>query len=94
MAQAMLNVYMDEDLIENMEQTCHDMGFSLSTVFTAFADRVTKEKRIPFDVSIKPDPFYSEANMAELNRRIAKAEAGEATFIVKTLEELEAMANE
>jgi len=79
MAQAMLNVYMDEDLIENMEQTCHDMGFSVSTVFTAFADRVTKEKRIPFDVSIKPDPFYSEANMARLKIAVADAKAGRLT---------------
>jgi len=94
MAQAMVNFRMDADLKKKMEQTCKDMGLTMTTAFTIFANRVTKDRRIPFDVEADPDPFYSEANMAELNRRIAKAEAGEATFIVKTMEELEVMANE
>ena len=39
----------DEDLKKNMESVCKDMGLSMTTAFTIFATRVTKEKRIPFE---------------------------------------------
>lgn len=51
---------------------------------------MTREKRIPFDVSI--DPFYSKSNMKAINESIKELEEGK--VVVKTLEELEAMENE
>jgi DNA-damage-inducible protein J len=76
MAQTMVNFRMDEELKKNMEQTCKDMGLSMTTAFTIFANKVTKEKRIPFEVSVEPDPFYSEANMNRLRIAIADAKVG------------------
>ena len=76
MAQAMVNFRMDKELKTNMEKTCKDMGLSMTAAFTIFANKVTKEKRIPFEVAAEPDPFYSEANMARLRRAIADANAG------------------
>ena len=74
MAQAMVNFRMDEDLKKNMEQTCADMGMSMTTAFTIFAKKVANEKRIPFEITA--DPFYSESNMAHLRRGIAALNAG------------------
>lgn len=74
MAQAMVNFRMDEDLKKNMEQTCSDMGMSMTTAFTIFAKKVANEKRIPFEITA--DPFYSESNMAHLRRGIAALNAG------------------
>jgi DNA-damage-inducible protein J len=51
----------------------------MTTAFTIFATKVTKEKRIPFEVAADPDPFYSEANMIRLRKAIADAEAGRLT---------------
>ena len=79
MAQTMVNFRMDEELKKNMEQTCKEMGLSMTTAFTIFANKVTKEKRIPFEVAVAPDPFYSEVNMARLRKAIADAEAGRLT---------------
>ena len=61
MAQAMINFRMDEELKKNMEETCRELGMSMTTAFTIFAKKITREKRIPFEVSV--DPFYSETNM-------------------------------
>ena len=61
MAQAMINFRMDEELKKSMEETCKDLGLSMTTAFTIFAKKMTREKRIPFDVSV--DPFYSESNI-------------------------------
>lgn len=78
MAQSMVNFRMDEDLKKSMEQTCKDMGMSMTTAFTIFATKVAKEKRIPFEITA--DPFYSEANMERLSRSIAQMEAGGGTI--------------
>ena len=79
MSQAMVNFRMDKDLKKNMEQTCRDMGMSMTTAFTIFATKVSKERRIPFEVTADPDPFYSEANMIRLRKSIADVKAGRLT---------------
>jgi len=75
MAQAVnVNFRMDSELKKSMEQVCSDMGMSMTTAFTIFAKTVSREKRIPFEVTA--DPFYSESNMEHLRRGIAALNAG------------------
>jgi DNA-damage-inducible protein J len=73
MTQAMVNFRMDKELKESMEHVCREMGLSMTTAFTIFATKVTKEKRIPFEVAV--DPFYSQENMARLRKSIAQMKA-------------------
>lgn len=44
MAQTMVNFRMDEDLKKGMEQACKEMGLSMTTAFTMFATKVSREK--------------------------------------------------
>ena len=74
MAQAMVNFRMDAELKKNMEQTCKDMGLTMTAAFTMFATKVAREKRIPFEINA--DPFYSEANIKYLEKVIKEIEAG------------------
>jgi len=74
MAQTLVNIRMDEDLKKSMEQTCQDLGMNMTTAFTIFAKKMSREKRIPFDVSV--DPFYSDSNMAHLMRGMEALNAG------------------
>ena len=53
---------------------CNDMGLSMTAAFTIFPKTVTREKRIPFEVSA--DPFYSESNLKHLQRVAAELNAG------------------
>lgn len=76
MAQSMVNFRMDDDLKKDMEDTCRDLGMNMTTAFTIFAKKMTREKRIPFDVSV--DPFYSDENMNYLKRIISDIESGKA----------------
>ena len=73
MAQTTISVRMDESLKKEFDRICNDLGLSMTTAITMLAKKMTREKRIPFDVSI--DPFYSEKNMARLRRSIAQMEA-------------------
>ena len=76
MAQSMVNFRMDEDLKKSMVQVCTDMGMSLTTAFTIFAKTVSRERRIPFEVTA--DPFYSASNLRYLEKQIADIESGKA----------------
>jgi len=68
---------MDENLKKSMEQICDDLGLSMTAAFTIFAKKMSREKRIPFEVSV--DPFYSDSNMAHLHRGAAALNAGKGT---------------
>lgn len=75
MAQAVnVNFKLDEDVKKGMEQVCSELGLSMSAAFTVFARKVSREKRIPFEVSV--DPFYSESNIRYLERKMADYKAG------------------
>jgi len=80
---------MDEELKKNMEQVCKDMGMSMTTAFTIFATKVSRDRRIPFDVEAEADPFYSEANMERLRRAIADVESGKAKLAEHELIEVD-----
>lgn len=90
MGQTMVNIRMDETLKKNMEQTCKELGMSMSTAFTIFAKKVTREQRIPFEVSV--DPFYSESNLRHLRESADQLRRGE--VVRKTMAELERMEDE
>ena len=70
----LVNIRMDAGLKKNMEDTCRELGMNMTTAFTVFARKMTREQRIPFDVSV--DPFYSQANLERLRAVCADAEAG------------------
>ena len=69
---AAVNFRMDQDLKNNMEADCKEMGLSMTAAFTIFAKKVCRERRIPFEISA--DPFYSDENMARLKSSIAQME--------------------
>lgn len=87
MAQTLVNIRIDEDVKKSMEEICKELGITMSAAFNIFARKMSREKRIPFDVSI--DPFYSESNMKALMASIKQLEEGK--VVEKTIEELEAM---
>ena len=76
---AMVNFRIDADLKRRMESVCKEMGLTMTAAFTLFATKVSRERRIPFEISA--DPFYSEANMAVLRERIAGIENGTAVLV-------------
>lgn len=88
--QTTVNVRMDADLKREFDKVCNDLGLTMTTAVTILAKKMTREKRIPFEVSM--DPFYSESNLAALDHSIQQLNEGK--VVIKTMEELEAMANE
>lgn len=88
MAQSVnVNFRMDEDLKNTMESVCAEMGMNLTTAFTIFAKKVSRERRIPFEITA--DPFYSEANMRHLENILQSMKDGTAHFTEHELIEVD-----
>ena len=73
MAQTTISIRMDDALKKDFDTVCNDLGLSMTTAITMLAKKMTREKRIPFEVSV--DPFYSDENMARLRKSITQMEA-------------------
>ena len=72
MAQICLSI--DDDVKREAEQVCEDMGMSMSTAVNIYLKRLSRERRIPFEVMA--EPFWSSENAAILDRRSADIRAG------------------
>ena len=82
-----VNFRLDEDVKRSMEQACSELGLSMSAAFTIFAKKVSREKRIPFEVSL--DPFYSENNIRYLENIVQDIKEGKAIFTEHNLIEVD-----
>jgi DNA-damage-inducible protein J len=87
MATVNVNFRMDADLKNSMEQVCNEMGLSLTTAFTIFAKTVSRERRIPFEISA--DPFYSDSNLRYLSQMLHDIDTGKAHFAEHDLIEVD-----
>ena len=68
-----INFRINSETKSAMESVCKELGMSMTTAFTIFANKVGRERRIPFEVSV--DPFYSQENMEHLQRGITALNA-------------------
>ncbi len=73
-----INLRIDEDVKRSAEKVLDDIGLSMSAAITVFLKKVSREHRIPFEVSA--DPFYSESNMRYLEQRMEDYKAGRLHF--------------
>jgi DNA-damage-inducible protein J len=75
----MVNFRMDVNLKREMESVCREMGLTMTSAINMFAAKVTRERRIPFEVTA--DPFYSDANVRHLSRVVAEIDSGAAKLM-------------
>jgi DNA-damage-inducible protein J len=87
MAQTTLSVRMDENLKKQFDAFCTEVGMNTSVAINLFARAVLRERKIPFEIALNEDPFYSESNLARLKKSIDQLDQDK--LIVKTLDELE-----
>ena len=87
---AQMNIRIDDALKEQGEKLFSALGMSFSTAISVFISQSVREGGLPFAVTMRTDPFFSENNMRVLRASIADMNAGRG-IIRKTMEELEAM---
>jgi DNA-damage-inducible protein J len=105
---AQVNIRIDDDLKEQADSLFEELGMNMSTAVNVFIRQTVRQRKIPFAIAADQapavaekepdygeddpnDPFWGEANMKWIMQSIQHAKEGK--VIVKTIEELEAMAN-
>lgn len=92
MAQATITARVDENDKKLFDEFCSDVGLNTSTAVNMFVKAVLRERRLPFEVTQSPDPFYFDTNQRHILQSIQQIRDGK--VVVKSIEELEAMENE
>ena len=90
-----VNIRMDREIKEQADALFSSLGFNLTTAVNAFVRQAIREQAIPFQIRAKTaeekyDEYFNSHNMKILLESIADLKAGKG--IVKTMDELEAMA--
>lgn len=93
MGQSTISVRLDENIKKQFDSLCAEFGMTASTAFNIYARTVVRERRIPFEISAGKDPFYSESNMRVIRESIEQMENHSEKNVVKTLDELEELAD-
>ena len=66
----------DDEMKKQLDEMCDEMGMNLTTAITIFCTKVAQERRIPFEITADPDPFYSESNIRYLEKKMEDYRAG------------------
>ena len=82
----------DDDTKRELDEMCDEMGMNLTTFFMIYAKKALRDRKIPFEITAPVDPFYSDSNLRQIRKSNDQIRNGQ--VVVKTMEELEAMADE
>ena len=82
---------LEDGIKKELDVLVEDMGMNLSTFFMIYIKKSLRDRKIPFEITAPTDPFFSECNMERL--RESEQQFREGDVVIKTMEELEAMAN-
>ncbi|HJB81830.1 MAG TPA: type II toxin-antitoxin system RelB/DinJ family antitoxin [Candidatus Mediterraneibacter intestinavium] len=56
-----------------------NVGLNPSTAINLFVKAVLRERRIPFEIQQSPDPFFSERNLAYVQKSVQELHDGKGT---------------
>jgi len=93
MATSSMNIRMDSEVKAQAQALFAQFGLDMTTAVNIFLRQALSERAIPFRIAA-PDPFYSGANWRHIKKSLAEWNDPGVPKIVKTMEELEAMADE
>jgi DNA-damage-inducible protein J len=51
MAKTNVNIRMDEDLRQEFDSLCKDLGLTITAAFTVFAKSAVRQQKIPFEIT-------------------------------------------
>ncbi len=68
MAQTNVNIRMDENLKQQFDHLCNELGFNMSTAFNIFAKTMVRQQKIPFEISLNVPNAETRAAIDDVNQ--------------------------
>ena len=87
-----ISIRLDDNECEELDALLQQMGQTKQTFYETYTKTVLRLRKIPFIIEAPRDPFYNPVNMAQLRK--SEQQIRDGRVVVKTMEELEAMADE
>ncbi len=69
MAQTNINIRMDENLKQDFDRMCGELGLNMTTAFNIFAKTVVRQQGIPFPVALDTPNAETLAAIEDVNKR-------------------------
>ena len=79
MATTTFSIRLDEDVKKQLDEFCDKIGISTNAVFSLFANKVVKERRIPFEIA-ETQSQHHQWILNQLKEREARAGAPDTTW--------------
>ncbi len=79
MAQATITARVDEKDKASFDKFCSNVGLNTSTAINLFVKAVLRENKIPFEISQHSEPFFSEENLAYIQKSVQELREGKGT---------------
>ncbi|MCD7980766.1 MAG: type II toxin-antitoxin system RelB/DinJ family antitoxin [Clostridiales bacterium] len=76
MAQATITARVDERDKARFDSFCSHVGLNTSAAINLFVKAVLRENRIPFEIEYNPDPFFTEENLAYVEKSVWELRSG------------------
>lgn len=73
-----LTLEMDSSLKSELDTLCRKLGMNISTAFEILARKFIREQKLPAEVSLDEDIFYSPSNIEYLEKVTAEIDSGTA----------------
>lgn len=67
MAQTNVNIRMDENLKQQFDCLCNELGMNMSTAFNIFAKTMVRQQKIPFEISLNVPNAETLATIDDVN---------------------------
>ena len=83
---------MEDNVKEALDDMLDSMGMNIATFYNIYTLRTLRDRKIPFDITAPADPFYSDANVAQIKKAQEQIKNGETVTV--SFDKLEAMADE
>ena len=79
MALSTLTARVEESDKKDFDYFCSSVGLNASAAINLYVKAVLREGRIPFEIKMDQDPFYSASNMTSLKKSIKELREGKGT---------------
>lgn len=67
MAQTNVNIRMDDNLKQQFDRLCNELGLNMSTAINIFAKTMVRQQRIPFEISLDVPNVETLAAIDDVN---------------------------
>lgn len=79
MSLSTISARIDEQDKKAFDSFCSNVGLNTSTAINLFVKTVLREQKIPFEISVCNDPFYSETNINYIKKSVEELRQGQGT---------------